>query len=253
MEKNIFDISSKNAIIVGGIGDLGWAIAQGYYKHGANVVIIDIKSQSHSIKPDLKNSIFTSIKADISNENEIEKAFEKAIDIFGGRIDILVNSAGIQRRMSSENFSTKDWNEVISVNLTATFIFSKLVCKSMIKSNIQGKIINIASMQSFFGGLTIPAYAASKGGVAQLTKAFSNDLSSKGININAIAPGYMDTQLNTTLKNDKVRLQETMYRIPIGRWGEPNDLVGLAIFLASGASNYLTGAIIPVDGGFSGR
>ena len=143
-------------------------------------------------------------------------------------------------------------DRVIRVNLTAAFQISKLAANEMLKEHY-GKIINIASMQSFLGGITIPAYAASKGGIAQLTKAFSNDLAGKGINVNAIAPGYMDTKLNTAIRNDPLREKEILSRIPKGRWGTGEDLAGLAIFLASAESDYISGTVIPVDGGFLAR
>lgn len=167
-------------------------------------------------------------------------------------MDILLNTAGIQRRCTSEDFSEKDWDDVIAVNLSAMFFYCQLAAQNMIQHG-KGKIINIASMQSFFGGITIPAYAASKGGVAQLTKALSNDWAGKGINVNAIAPGYMDTKLNTALINDPVRNDEVLSRIPLKRWGTGNDLKGIVVFLSSDASNYISGAIIPVDGGYLGR
>lgn len=158
----------------------------------------------------------------------------------------------IKKRASSEIFKKSDWDDVISVNLTSVFCYCKAIGNLMI-NNGYGKIINIASMQSFLGGITIPAYAASKGGIAQLTKALSNDWAAKGLTVNAIAPGYMDTQLNTNLINDPKRNEEILSRIPKGRWGKPEDLVGCAIFLASEASDYVTGSIIPVDGGFLSR
>lgn len=145
-----------------------------------------------------------------------------------------------------------DWDDVIAINLTAVFLYSKYVSQKMI-SNGRGKIINIASIMSQFGGRYIPAYAASKGGVAQLTKAMANDLGEKGICVNAIAPGYIQTPMNAALISDVKRNSEILMRTPVGRWGQPSDLKGIAIFLASDASNFLNGAIIPVDGGYSGR
>jgi 2-deoxy-D-gluconate 3-dehydrogenase len=249
----IFSIQKKTALIVGGTGDLGWAIAKGYFENGAIVYIIDINEPNESQRSFMKDFHVFFAKADITDRQQIYEAFDKIKQMSNGKIDILVNSAGIQRRSSSEDFPMEDWDDVLAINLTATFIFSKITAKLMIENSIKGKIINIASMQSFFGGLTIPAYAASKGGVALLTKAFSNDLAIKGLSVNAIAPGYMDTKLNTGLKNNSTRFNEVVSRIPMGRWGNPEDLIGLAIFLASSASDYLTGAVIPVDGGFSSR
>lgn len=146
----------------------------------------------------------------------------------------------------------EDWKTVTQVNLDSVFVLCQLAGQHMLK-NGKGKIINIASLLSFFGGFTVPAYAAAKGGVAQLTKALSNEWASRGININAIAPGYMATEMNTALIEDEGRSKEILSRIPAGRWGTPEDIMGTAIFLASDASDYLNGAIIPVDGGYLGR
>ena len=156
------------------------------------------------------------------------------------------------RRYPCEEFPIEDWQRVIDVNLTATFRLCQLAGHEMLKTG-HGKIINVASMLSFFGGWTVPAYAASKGGVAQLTKSFANEWASHGINVNAIAPGYMATEINTDLRADKVRNDEIVMRIPAGRWGTPDDMKGITVFLSSPASDYVNGAIIPVDGGYLGR
>ena len=168
-----------------------------------------------------------------------------------GGIDILVNCAGIQKRHPSEEFPLSDWNKVIEINLTAVFHMCRLAGNEMLKKG-KGKIINVASMLSFFGGYTVPAYAASKGGVAQLTKALSNEWAAKNINVNAIAPGYMATEMNTAIINDEKRNAAITARIPAKRWGTPEDVKGVVLFLASEASNYINGAIIPVDGGYLG-
>ena len=194
----------------------------------------------------------SALKADVSDRSQIRDSFEKALALLEGRLDILVNSAGIQRRHASEVFPEQDWDAVIAVNLEATFFYCQLAANNMIPTG-GGKIINIASMQSFLGGITIPAYAASKGGVSQLTKALSNDWAAKGICVNAIAPGYMDTQMNVALINDPVRNAEALSRIPMKRWGKGGDLKGLVVFLASAASDYITGTVIPVDGGYLAR
>ncbi len=165
-------------------------------------------------------------------------------------MDVLVNAAGILRRGRSEDFSIADWNAVMSLNLTATFLLSQLAARNMIQRGKGGKIINFASLVSFFGGQTVPAYAASKGGVAQLTKALCNDWAKYGINVNAIAPGYFDTPMNAASFSDEKRSSEIVGRIPLGRWGAPEDLKGIAIFLSSSASDYISGAVIPVDGGY---
>ncbi|MCK0159306.1 SDR family oxidoreductase [Allomuricauda sp. F6463D] len=257
MEQNIlekFSLQGKKAIVTGGAGDLGKAMVEAISQAGAQTVVIDLDDRLFGICEDFKNNGLnvSPIKADVSKVLEIKKSYEDALDILGGNIDILINSAGIQRRYPSEEFPDEEWRKVISINLDATFYYCKHAGNTMLKNGV-GKIINIASIISFLGGITIPAYAASKGGVAQLTKALSNDWAAKGICVNAIAPGYMDTQLNTALINDKKRTEEVFNRVPMKRWGTGEDLKGLAVFLSSSASDYITGSVIPVDGGYIAR
>lgn len=249
-----FKLDNKKAIVVGGAGDLGKAMVEALAEAGAQVVIIDIDDRMYNFCKEFKknNLNVEAIKADISKIDEVQSSYKKALEILGGKLDILVNSAGIQRRYPSEQFPEEEWSKVIAINLDATFYFCKYAANTMLQNN-GGKIINVASLMSFLGGITIPAYAASKGGVGQLTKALSNDLAAKGICVNAIAPGYMDTQLNTALINDKKRTEEVFMRVPMKRWGTGEDLKGLTVFLASAASDYVTGTIIPVDGGYLGR
>ncbi len=250
----MFDIKGKKALIIGAAGDLGFSMLEALIENGTQVVAIDVDESLKEISEKFKerNLNFDYIITDISQRNNIYKSFDEAIKILGGKIDILVNSAGIQRRYKSEEFPIEEWDKVISINLTAMFLYCQLAGKIMLESGV-GKIINVASMNSFFGGITIPAYAASKGGVAQLTKALSNDWASKGICVNAIAPGYMDTKMNVALINDPVRNAEALLRIPKKRWGNGNDLKGAVVFLASEASDYITGVVLPVDGGYLAR
>lgn len=257
MKTNIlesFSLVGKKAIVVGGAGDLGIAMVEAICQAGAQTVIIDFDEKVFGICEKFKKNglVVHPIKADISKISEIKDSYEAALELLGGRIDILINSAGIQRRYPSEDFPDEEWSKVISINLDATFYYCKYVGNNMLK-NGGGKIINIASLMSFLGGITIPAYAASKGGVSQLTKALSNDWAAKGICVNAIAPGYMDTQLNTALINDKKRTEEVFNRVPMKRWGNGEDLKGLTVFLCSAASDYVTGTVIPVDGGYLAR
>lgn len=249
-----FSLENKKAIVVGGAGDLGKAMVEALAEAGAQVVIIDIDDRMYDFCEDFKkdNLNVEAVKADISKIDEVQSSYKKALQILGGRLDILVNSAGIQRRYPSEQFPEEEWSKVIAINLDATFYYCKYAANTMLENN-GGKIINVASLMSFLGGITIPAYAASKGGVGQLTKALSNDLAAKGICVNAIAPGYMDTQLNAGIINDKKRTDEVFMRVPMKRWGTGEDLKGLTVFLASSASDYVTGTIIPVDGGYLGR
>lgn len=248
----MFDLHGKKAIITGAAGNgLGSGMAKALLDAGAALVIIDISSALEESVARLSSlgSVY-GVYADISTAESRKKAFDEALALLGG-VDIFVNCAGIQRRSPSEVFPMEDWNAVLEINLTATFDFCQLAGREMLKQG-GGKIINVASMLSFFGGYTVPAYAASKGGVAQLTKALSNEWASKGINVNAIAPGYMATQMNTRLIEDEERNKKILARIPQGRWGTPEDVGGVAVFLASAASDYINGAIIPVDGGYLG-
>lgn len=249
-----FDLSGKKAIVTGGGRGLGKGMAEGLCEAGAEVVLIGssdkaIKTADEFIKKGYKAF---GLQGDLSNENNIPLIFEKAFNILNGRIDILINNAGQQRRHKCEEFPLSDWHSVMQVNLSAVFVLCQLAGRKMIKQGY-GKIINMASMLSFFGGFTVPAYAASKGGVAQLTKALANEWSNKNVHVNAIAPGYMDTEMNVNLVNDVKRNKEILERIPIGRWGTPDDMKGLAVFLSSAASDYINGAVIAIDGGYLGK
>jgi len=249
-----FSLAEKKAIVVGGAGDLGKAMVEAILQAGAQTVVIDIDNRLFEICKEFNDNGLNAspIKADISKIAEVKSSYEAALQILGGKVDILINAAGIQRRYPSEDFPDEEWHKVISINLDATFYYCKYAGNTMLK-NGGGKIINVGSIMSQLGGITIPAYAASKGGVAQLTKALSNDWSERGICVNSIAPGYMDTQLNTALINDKKRTDEVFMRVPMKRWGTGEDLKGLTVFLASAASDYVTGTVIPVDGGYLGR
>jgi 2-deoxy-D-gluconate 3-dehydrogenase len=170
-----------------------------------------------------------------------------------GSIDILVNNAGVIRRSPAAEYPAEYWDELIAVNLTAVFQLSQLAGRQMLDRGAGGKIVNIASLLSFQGGILVPAYAAAKGGVAQLTKALANEWASKRINVNAIAPGYMATDNTAALRDDPVRSRQILDRIPAARWGEPSDIAGAAVFLCSGASDYIHGHVLAVDGGWLGR
>lgn len=245
----MFCLKGKNAIITGGNTGLGLGITKAILEAGANVCILTY-SDFDEIVAELKGKGHNvcGIHCDLSDKADLENSFNKAVEMFGGKIDILINNAGIQRRNKCEDFLYQDWLDVIEVNLNAVFTLCQLAGRKMLEAG-SGKIINMASMLSFFGGQTVPAYAASKGAVAQLTKALSNEWSSRGVNVNAIAPGYMDTEMNVALVNDSDRNSQILARIPMGRWGKPEDIGGVAVFLASEAAKYVTGAVIPVDGG----
>ena len=250
----IFDLSGKKAIVVGGAGDLGVCMLESLLEAGAQAVVIDVSETVLDVAGSLAAKGFdvNPVRADISDRDQIISSYGDALRFLGGHLDILVNAAGIQRRYKSEEFPEKDWDDVIAVNLSAVFFYCQLAANTMIPQG-GGKIINVASIMSFCGGIQIPAYVASKGGVGQLTKSLSNDWAYKGINVNAIAPGYMATQLNTALLSDPVRSADILARIPQKRWGTGTDMKGITILLASSASDYINGAVIPVDGGYLGR
>jgi 2-deoxy-D-gluconate 3-dehydrogenase len=192
------------------------------------------------------------IIGDLSNPETPAQLVSQTLDRFG-RFDILVNNAGTIRRAPAVDYSEDDWAVVIEVNLSSVFRLSQLAGRHMIETGRGGKIVNIASLLSFQGGITVPAYAASKGGVAQLTKALANEWAKHGINVNAIAPGYMRTNNTAALQADETRNRQILERIPASRWGEPEDLAGAAVFLSSSASDYINGHVLVVDGGWMGR
>lgn len=248
---NLFDISGKKAIVTGATRGLGYSMAEGFLEAGCEVAIVGSTDKVFDVAKEFCDRGFKcfGVRADLSKREQVYTCFNECIEHLK-TVDILLTSHGIQRRASSEEFSLDDWDDVINVNLSSVFILCQEASKIMLKKGY-GKIINVASMISFFGGQTIPAYAASKGGVAQLTKALSNDLVSRGINVNAIAPGYMATEMNEALLDpSNPRYAQITARIPANRWGQGDDMKGTALFLASKASDYVTGAIIPVDGGY---
>ncbi len=248
----LFDLSGKKAIITGGGAGLGYAMTEVLLEHGAEAVIV---GRSERIQEAASNLSAVGkaipVRGDLGDRVERKRIFAEALDALG-TVDILINNAGIQIRHKCEDFPIEDWDRVLETNLTAVFDLCQQAGRVMLQKG-RGKIINIASLISFSGGLTIPAYAAAKGGVAQITKSLANEWASRGINVNAIAPGYMDTEMNTALKNNPARYNSLMDRIPAGRWGVPEDMKGLTLLLASSASDYIHGAVIPVDGGFLGR
>jgi len=249
---DLFDIKGKKAIVTGGTRGLGYGMAEGLLEAGCEVVIIGTSEKVYQVAESFCAQGFTchGVKADFSSRQDTLRCFAECVEKLGGELDILVNAHGIQRRYSAEEFPLEDWDLVLNVNLNSIFVLCREAGKLMLKKGY-GKIINVASMNAFFGGQTIPAYAAAKGGVAQLTKELSNDWMGRGINVNAIAPGYMATAMNEALLDPaNPRYAQITERIPAGRWGTGEDMKGPCIFLASHASDYLGGAIIPVDGGY---
>lgn len=250
---NLFDLTGSRAIVTGGTRGLGYGMAEGLMEAGASVVIIGSSDKAAIVAKEFCDRGYTcyGVKADLGKADERESGFKKAVELLGG-LDIIINAAGIQRRYPSPDFPIEEWSKVLEVNLTAPFDLSQMAAREFLKKEKPyGKIVNIASMLSFFGGFTVPAYAASKGGVAQFSKALCNELAGKGITVNCIAPGYMDTEMNVALTDpSNPRFKEITDRIPAHRWGTPDDMKGTAIFLSSHASDYLNGAVIPVDGGY---
>ena len=245
----MFDITGKKAIVTGAAQGLAYGMAEGLMENGAEVTIIDISPKTPEVAREFCGS--HGVVANLGEEEALVSAFRESVQVMDG-LDIIVNAAGVQKRHKSEEFPKEDWDFVLNINLTSVFRLCQLAARHFME-NGGGKIINIASMLSYFGGYTVPAYAASKGGVAQITKAFANEWAGKNINVNALAPGYMATVMNTAIMNDENRNEEILKRIPQGRWGTPEDMKGPVVFLASKASDYLNGAVIAVDGGYLGR
>lgn len=249
------DLTGKKAIVTGGGRGLCRSIAQGLHDSGAEVILVGSSRAAKETAAVMgsEGAAVYGVCGDLSKKEEIEHIFQTCSSIFHGRIDILVNGAGVQYRSDAEEFPAEQWERVLNINLSSVFFLTQKVAKVMLAQGY-GKIINIASMTSFFGSVRIPAYTASKAGIAQLTKALSNEWAGRGINVNAIAPGYMATELTAEIKEkNPAQYQELTSRIPMGRWGNGDDLKGLAVFLASDASAYISGAVIPVDGGFLGK
>lgn len=251
--KNFTDLTGKKAIVTGAAQGLCHGMAEGLMEAGAEVCIMDINPKTPDVAKTFTDRGFAchGVIANLGEKDSLEKGFHEAVAALGGHLDIIVNGAGVQKRHPSEEFPYEDWEFVLNINLNAVFRLCQLAGRQFMAQESGGKIINIASMLSFFGGYTVPAYAASKGGVAQLTKALCNEWAGKGINVNALAPGYMDTEMNVALTDpSNPRYKEITDRIPAGVWGTPEDMKGPCVFLASSASDYLNGAVIPVDGGY---
>ncbi|MCI8623095.1 MAG: glucose 1-dehydrogenase [Provencibacterium sp.] len=250
---DLFDLKGQRAIVTGASRGLGKGMAEGLLRAGCRVVLVGSSEKTEEAAAAFRAEGLDAyaVQGNLGDRGDLQDIFEKAMAWLGG-IDILVNSAGVQRRHPPEEFPAEDWDWVIAVNLDAVFFLSQLCVRPMLAQG-HGKIINIASMCSWFGGLTIPAYTASKGAIAQLTKSMASDLGGRGIQVNAIAPGYMATDMNERLLENPERLRQISERIPAGRWGTPEDMIGPVLFLASHASDYLNGAVIPVDGGYLTR
>lgn len=249
-----FSLKGKSGIVTGGGSGIGKAISMAVVQAGAEIVIVGRnKERLEKTAGELREygGPVVPLPADVSNMEDIKRIVDRALKEFG-KIDFLFNNAGIIRRAPSEEYTEKDWDEVIRINLKGPFFLAQAVAKVMISQKRKGKIINTSSLISVQGGKRVPAYAASKGGLAQVTKTMANDWAKYNILVNAIGPGWVKTELTEALRQDQERYTEILGRIPLGRWAEPEDLMGAAVFLASDASDYVTGQTIFVDGGWLG-
>ncbi|HCN03523.1 MULTISPECIES: 2-dehydro-3-deoxy-D-gluconate 5-dehydrogenase KduD [Pantoea] len=250
---NAFSLQDKIAVVSGCNTGLGQAMALGLAEAGCNIVGINQVEPDETIKQvTALGRRFLSLKADLRNIDAIPALLDSAIAYFD-RIDILVNNAGMIRREDAINFSEQDWDDVMDLNIKSLFFMSQAAARHFIAQGNGGKIINIASMLSFQGGIRVPSYTASKSGVMGITRLLANEWAKHRINVNAIAPGYMATDNTQQLRADAKRSAEILDRIPAGRWGKPEDLMGPVVFLASRASDYMNGYTIAVDGGWLSR
>jgi 2-dehydro-3-deoxy-D-gluconate 5-dehydrogenase len=249
-----FRLDGCAALVTGASAGLGAAMAVALAEAGA-----DVASHGNSRSPaetcrrvEAQGRRAAALIGDLSDRAVSARLVDETVAAFG-RIDILVNNAGLIRRAPAVDYADDDWDRVLEVDLTSAFRLARAAGRHMIASGRGGRIINVTSLLAFQGGITVPAYAAAKGGLAQLTKALANEWASQGINVNAIAPGYMDTDNTAALRGDPVRSRQILDRIPAGRWGQPADLAGAVVFLASPAARYVHGHVLAVDGGWLAR
>ena len=246
---DLFSLKDKTALVTGSNTGIGQAIAVSLAKAGASVICAGRSSVDETIGLITKaGGTASSLKLDLSDPMAGKDIFDHL-----GPVDILVNNAGIIRRNDAVDFTEEDWDAVMDVNLKAVFFLTQAFAKAVFARNGTGKVVNIASMLSFQGGIRVPSYTASKSGVAGLTKLLANEWAAKGINVNAIAPGYIETNNTEALRNDAARNKAILERIPAGRWGDAEDIGGAAVFLSSPAAKYIHGAILNVDGGWLAR
>ncbi|TFK21615.1 NAD(P)-binding protein [Coprinopsis marcescibilis] len=262
---HLFSLKAQNVLITGATRGIGAACAIALAEAGASIVLV----QRHAVEPNYatynalkalfanddpaNQRIVEIVHCDLDNLEEVKGVFNRALDVAPGKkIDILVNCAGIQRRAPAVDFGETEWDEVLNINLKSVWLLSQAAGRHMVPRR-EGKIINFCSLLTFQGGLTVPAYAAAKGALGQLTKALANEWSKDNVQVNGICPGYIKTDMNEKLLEDPVRLRQISERIPAGRWGEPRDFAGPVVFLASRASEYVCGELLVVDGGWMGR
>jgi 2-dehydro-3-deoxy-D-gluconate 5-dehydrogenase len=253
MSRSPFDLTGKTALVTGANTGLGQAVAVALAEAGAGIIAVGRSAMDETAGLVAAAGVpFQEIRADLSSVAAVAPVMEQA-QATGARVDILVNNAGIIRRADAVDFTEADWDDVMNVNLKTTFFLTQAVGRAMIGDGRGGKIINIASLLSFQGGIRIPSYTASKSGLAGLTRLLACEWAGKGINVNAIAPGYFDTNNTEALRNDPKRNADILTRIPAGHWGQPKEVGGAAVFLASAASDYVHGVVLPVDGGWMAR
>jgi 2-dehydro-3-deoxy-D-gluconate 5-dehydrogenase len=244
-----FDLTGRRALVTGGGGGIGRGLARALAGSGASVAVLGRSESADEAAAELGG---IAVRADLTDRGQLRRGFDEAVAGLGG-LDILVASHGIGRAADAVEHDLADWDEVIEVNLTATFELCQLAGRIMVAQG-SGKIVNIASVLSFQGGLRVSSYAASKGGISQLTMALANEWAPHGVNVNAVAPGYVKTALNTRIwRDDPERTEQITVRIPAGRWGKPADIGGAVVFLSSPASDYVHGVTLPVDGGWLSR
>lgn len=248
-----FNLKGKVAIVTGSSTGLGQGMIIGLAEVGSDITGVDyVDAKETKEMVERIGRKFLEVKANLLTIEPIEDIIDQTVKEYG-KVDILINNAGIIRREDAIDFSEKDWDDVMGINIKALFFFSQAVARQFVKQKTGGKIINVASMLSFQGGIRVPSYTASKSAVMGLTRALANEWIKYNINVNAIAPGYMATNNTRALREDKVRSKEILGRIPAGRWGLPEDVAGAAVFLASEASSYINGYTIAVDGGWLAR
>jgi 2-dehydro-3-deoxy-D-gluconate 5-dehydrogenase len=248
-----FDLTGRTAIVTGANTGIGQAIAVALARAGAGVAAVGRSSMDETARlVEGAGAPFLSIEADLGTIEPLPRIVEETVR-WGGKADILVNNAGIIRRTDAIDFTEADWDAVIDVNLKSAFFLSQAFARKLLERGAAGKIVNIASLLSFQGGIRVPSYTASKSGLAGLTRLLACEWAAKGINVNAIAPGYFATNNTQALREDPKRSAEILGRIPAGRWGDPSDLGGAAVFLSSAASDYVHGVVLPVDGGWLAR
>lgn len=251
----MFTIKGEVAIITGPSGGIGKSVAQTFAEAGINIFGVDF-SPMDEIKKECEDLgvKFEGYHADLTKPSAelMADIVEKAVEAFG-RVDILINNAGIARRCDAIDYTEADWDAALNINLKTCFLLSQACARQFIKQGTGGKIVSMASMLAWSGGIRVPSYAASKHGIAGITKAFANEWAKLGINVNAVAPGYVDTPMNQAHKDDKKRYEELMARIPIGRWADPKEIAGPILFLCTEEAAYINGYVLAVDGGWLAR